>query len=140
MAAKHDAGADASLAQAKKSAAILKKMLQSNQSGHSGHGPGPIRVAMHKGHRIEVKTTYEVKIDGKTVHWHFAPDQDGSVTYHAIPTRAFASAIDLIRGVIDAFPADFPAKGGKPKTPAHDHGHAAAPRRRAAMKTRKAGN
>lgn len=141
MPTKYDAGADASLAQAKKNAAVFKKMLQANQGGHHEHETPAVRVATHKGHRIEVKTTYEVKVDGKKLAIKFAPDQDGSVFYHPVPNRSFTSAMDLIRCIIDVFPADFAAAGKKPKKaePVHDHDHGAAPRKRA-VKVRKAGN
>jgi hypothetical protein len=143
MMANYDAGADASLAQAKKSAALFKKMLKANQGGHHGHGASDVRVAMHKGHKIELKTTYQVKVDGKKVAMKFAPDQDGSVAYHAIPNLAFSSAMYLVRCVIDAFPADFPAKAEEktPETPSgHAHDHHAPPKKKAATKAHKAGH
>lgn len=144
MAVKYDAGADASLAQAKKSAALFKKMLKANQGGHQGHAAPAVRVAIHKGHRIEVKTTYEVRVDGKKVAMPFAPEQDGSVSYHAIPNIAFHSAMDLVRCVIDVFPADFPAgkRATRPKAPSgppHHH-RPATSRKRATAAGRRAGH
>jgi hypothetical protein len=117
----HDAGADASLAQAKKSAAEFRKLMRA----HHMHGSAT-RKAAHKGHTIEIKTTYEIKVDGKRLKISLAPDLDGSISYHVVPNVSFASAIDMIRCLIDAFPDDF-AKGkkgtGKNRPTGGGHGH-----------------
>lgn len=140
MGVKDDVEADASLVQAKKRSALFKTMLKANQGGHHDHETPAVREAIHNGHRIEVKTTYEVRVDGKKVAMPFSPDQNGSVAYHAIPNLAFASAMDLVRCVIDTFPADFPPPKGAtpPAAPGGRHHHGAA-RKRATARARKAG-
>jgi len=121
----YDAGADASLTQAKTTAALFKKLMMSVHHGHSS----PVRLATHHGHKIEIKTSYEVKVDGKKLNIAFAPEMDGSVTYHAVPNRSFDSAVDLIRSLIDTFPEEF---GKKAKTaPVHAHSQGVAPKRTA---------
>lgn len=132
MSKKYDAGADASLAQAQKTAAMFKKMVM---AGHHMHG-NPVRVATHKGHKIEIKTSYEVKVDGKKLGIQFGPEQDGSVAYHSVPNQSFPSAVDLVRCLIDVFPGDFGKKSGGKAAPHAGH-HTAS---KAAKKTKKAGN
>jgi hypothetical protein len=84
--------------------------------GHSGHGHGhgdhggateSVREATYKGHRIMVRTTYQIEVDGKPVEGHLAVTNDGRVHYHTLPNISYASAIDLVQQVIDSFPDDF---------------------------------
>ena len=64
------------------------------------HGTG-VRRFTYRGHEIEIVTRYEVRIDGDAWDQHLEVLQDGSVTYHGLPQYAVASAVDLIRTVID---------------------------------------
>jgi hypothetical protein len=65
-----------------------------------GHGE-TVRRFTHRGHRVEIVTHYEVKIDGKPWERHLGVLNDGSVVYHGLPQYAVPSAVDLIRTVID---------------------------------------
>ena len=130
--------ADASLEQAIKSSPLFKKLLASHQGGH-GHDHGDsLREEHHKGHHIVVKTTYEVTVDGKKFTAPLGVSNAGTVQYHGIPNMGFASAIDLMKRIIDQFPEDFPGKARKKNPPTEDHalhGHEAArPRKRANRK------
>ena len=69
-----------------------------------------------KGHHIVVRTTYHIEVDGQTLTGHFAVSNDGQVHYHPVPNISFASAIDLVKQLIDLFPDDFSAGHG-------GHGH-----------------
>lgn len=81
----------------------------STRQGHGGHeGHTSIRNAGHNGHRIEIQTTYRVLVDGKELSGHFGVDQDGTTHYHGLPNYQQASAVDLVKTVIDQFPDDFP--------------------------------
>jgi hypothetical protein len=110
--------ADASLAQAKKSAPYFKKLLTGMHTHmHMGSGMDSVREAEHRGHQIRVETTYKITIDGKPFDAALGVTNGGSVHYHGMPNVGFASALDLVKAVIDAFPDEF-AKGA-----AHtDHG------------------
>ena len=79
------------------------------------HGHPSVRTAEHNGHTIEIRTTYDVRIDGEPMEAHLGVGNDGNVHYHGLPNYSEASAIDLMRRVIDAFPDDYP--------PADDHDH-----------------
>lgn len=130
MSKKYDVGADASPEQAKKTAAYFKKLMR----GVHDHG-NPLREAMHKGHRIQIKTTYDIKVDGRRLPIQFHPRRDGSVAYHSVPTQSFSSAVDLVRCLIDVFPEDFVKTGRKQKPAPDPHaGHHHVPARRAAAK------
>ena len=88
---------------------------------HHQHGSSSLRVAEYAGHKIEVRTTYEVTIDGQPVTGHLGVTDDGNVHYHPVPNRSFVSAIDLVKALIDIFPDDFKSGGRKrPRRPA-DH-------------------
>ena len=78
-----------------------------------------VRKGVHEGHTIEIKTTYEVRIDGKVTSVPLTVDSLGRVACHAIPNYSFQSAVDLVKQVIAAFPDDFSKKRRKE---AHHHG------------------
>jgi hypothetical protein len=95
--------------------------------GHEHHAHmASVRKAEHNGHKIEILTRYEVKIDGKATALPLSVGDDGSVVCHAVPNYLFASAVDLVKTVIDTYPDDFKKRSGrgKPKDDpgGHDHG------------------
>ena len=103
--------------------AALNKAVAAASAGHDSvperlHKTGPeygpaehtaglltsVREAIHAGHRIKVRTTYEVEIDGRPVHIHASVDNRGRLLCHAIPYAQYPSAIDLIKTLIDKYP------------------------------------
>lgn len=107
--------ADASLEQAKKSGPLFKKLLTNRTGGHD-HDMS-VREVHYKGRHIAIKTTYEVKVDGRKFDAALGVSDRGQVHYHGMPNVAFDSAIDLMKSVVDQFPEAFPKKadGKKPK-------------------------
>jgi hypothetical protein len=99
--------ADASAAQAKKNGPYFRKLLAGMRM--TG-GMGSVREADYKGHHITVTTVYRVKIDGKPFNAILGVSNSGLVHYHGMPNAGFASAIDLVKSVIDTFPDEFPAR------------------------------
>jgi hypothetical protein len=99
-----DISADASLAQAKKSAPYFKKLLTGM---NMGSGMSPVRETEHNGHHIAIKTTYQIMIDGKPFKGRLGVTNGGSVHYHGLPNAGFGSALDLVKTVIDTFPDEF---------------------------------
>jgi hypothetical protein len=79
---------------------------------HGGHGAASVREAEYLGHRIVIRTSYEIEIDGKPLNAHVGVDNGGRVHYHGIPNNQFKSAVDLVKHIIDAFPDDFPPRTG----------------------------
>lgn len=94
---------------------------QGHGGGHGagGHGVETVRRATHRGHRIEIRTTYEIEVDGQPVEGHLLVADDGRVHYHPVPNTSWASAVDLVKQLIDVFPDDFPDPDGGG---GHDHG------------------
>ena len=86
---------------------------------HHDASTSSVREAEYKGHRIMVRTTYEVTVDGQPFDVAMSVDNDGSVHYHGLPTRAFPSVIGLIQKAIDLFPDDFTGTADS----GHDHDH-----------------
>lgn len=83
------------------------------------HHEGPIetvRESEYRGHRIVVKTTYAIEVDGRPVTGHLGVSNDGRVHYHPVPNASFASAVELVEQLIDAFPDEFEQQG-------EDHRH-----------------
>lgn len=80
------------------------------------------READYKGHHIVVRTTYEVEVDGKRLMGHIGVTDSGQVHYHPVPNVGFASALDLVRKIIDVFPDEF-APGGQPEPGMGDTSH-----------------
>ena len=76
------------------------------------HGPlTTIRQDEFQGHRIVIKTVYEVTVDGVPLAVPLTVSKDGQVSCHALPTYEFLSAMDTIRSLIENFPDDFPGDG-----------------------------
>lgn len=76
-----------------------------------------IREADHQGHHIVVKTRYEISVDGRKVLGHLGVSNDGHVHYHPIPNLSFASALDMVKAIIDVFPHQFETKKRPHKGP-----------------------
>ena len=73
-------------------------------SGHRGHRTSftSTRTARHRNQKIEIKTTYRIKIDNKPLTLHTMVLDDGTVHCQGLPNYSFPSAIDLARSIIDA--------------------------------------
>ena len=85
--------------------------------GHATHGKmrhESIREVEYKGHNITIRTSYDIKIDGKRLQGHVYVDRGGMVSTHAMPTYSFASTVDLVKKLIDAFPTEFDRTKGRP--------------------------
>ena len=80
-----------------------------------------LREAEYRGHRIEVRTSYAISVDGRPFDIHVVVDNDGRVFYHGLPTRDFPSVIALVEKAIEQFPDDF----GRGDGPGHPHTAAA---------------
>ena len=106
----------------KKNASEVKKVLR-----HRHKVSATVREDDYKGHHIVVRTTYDIRVDGTPVTGHLAVTNDGQVHYHPVPNVSFASAIDLVKQLIDVFPDDFP---GHPSGGGGHGGHRARRKRR----------
>lgn len=79
-------------------------------AGHAEHHNGPlesVREVEYNGHRIVIRTHYQIEVDGKPLSGHVYVDNSGQVSTHAMPAYSFASAVDLVKKLIDTFPANF---------------------------------
>ena len=84
-----------------------------------------VRQADYQGHHIVIRTRYQIEVDGRMLMGHVDVTNDGQVHYHPVPNLSFASAVDLVKRLIDVFPDDFARKGrggmrrmrmGRPRT------------------------
>ena len=99
---------DASLDADARRAALLR-VYETTSPGHAhATGHSSERTATHRGHTITIRTTYEALIDGEVLEAHMGVGDDGNVHYHGLPNYATASAVDLLRQIIDSFPDDYP--------------------------------
>jgi hypothetical protein len=111
------------LAQAAGPEAIVARVTEQGaglpQDQSHGHGvpTESTREADYYGHHIVIRTTYHIEVDGTPIEGHLGVTDDGQVHYHAVPNLSFASAVDLVKQLIDTFPEDFEA-GTEP----HGHG------------------
>ena len=122
----------------KRNAARVRKALAAME--HSGPAVS-VREADHQGHHIVIRTTYEIRVDRMPLMQHVVVTDEGQVQCHALPNYTFASAIDLVKSLIDQFPEDFKRGGRRPRpmpgmqsAPGHLH-KTRAPRRRSKSKT-----
>ena len=79
---------------------------------HHGHEATAPREFTHRGHLVKIFTTYRVEVDGHPIGAHLSVDEDGRVYTHATPFVTYASAIDLMKAVIDGYPDSFSDAGG----------------------------
>ena len=103
---------------------------------HSTHmASESVREADYKGHHIVIRTTYRIEVDGVPLMGHLGVTDDGRVHYHPVPNASFASAVDLVKQLIDVFPDDFTGDTGD----AHGggHGHMGQSPRKSRSKTRR---
>jgi hypothetical protein len=80
---------------------------------HGEHDKGPfqsVREVEYNGHKIAIYTQYEIRVDGEPFSGHVYVDNRGKVSTHALPAYSFASAVDLVKKIIDEFPDDFTTK------------------------------
>lgn len=87
------------------------------------HGIASVRTASHNGHEIVIRTSYEIEVDGQPFQPHIVVDNGGRVHYHGLPTRDFASLVDLVKKAIDTFPGDFAEPGTTQPDPSPSPGH-----------------
>jgi len=92
----------------KKNAVHVKKAQK-----HKHSKAESVREADYKGHHIVIRTQYEIEVDGKMIMGHMGVTNDGQVHYHPIPNLSFASAVDLVKQIINIFPEDFVARGDR---------------------------
>ncbi len=90
-------------------------------SGHHGHGAKrfieTVREVEHNGHQIVIRTTYKVEVDGKAIRAPLGVDDSGQVHCHSLPNYQVASAIDMVKALVDNFPDDFPRRPRRAKRP-----------------------
>lgn len=113
--------ADASLAQAQKTAPYFKQLL-ADMHAHMQEPSTSTREADYRGHHVVIQTTYKVTVDGQPFNAGLGVTDDGRVYYHGMPNVGFDSAVDLMKAVIERFADDF-AGGGEQGhlEPADDH-------------------
>ncbi len=90
------------------------------QHGHHDGAMENVREATYRGHRIVVRTSYHIQVDGVAIEGHLGVTNDGHVHYHPVPNLSFGSAVDLVKQLIDIFPDDF-----ETRSPGHSHGQEA---------------
>jgi hypothetical protein len=93
-----------------------KQVQQNKPRGHEhgmhpGEGAETVREDEYEGHKIVIRTKYEIEVDGRRLTGHLGVTNDGRVHYHAVPNLSFPSAVAMVRRLIDAFPDDFAARG-----------------------------
>jgi hypothetical protein len=85
----------------------VKKQFPTYVSSHMGHEATAVREFMHEGHIVKIITSYRVEVNGQPVRAHLSVDEDGQVYTHATPFVTYASAVDLMKTVIDSYPDSF---------------------------------
>lgn len=81
--------------------------LQHAGDAHAHGADESVRTATHHGHHIEIRTGYRITVDGRPFAISAAVNNGGRVHYHGLPTRDYASTVDLVKDAIDTFPDDF---------------------------------
>lgn len=89
----------------------VKKQFPTYIVPHGGHEAKAAREFAHRGHLVKIITTYRVEVDGHPIRAHLSVDEDGRVYTHATPFVTYASAIDLMKAVIDGYPDSFSSAG-----------------------------
>lgn len=89
------------------------------------HELSSVRTAQHNGRNIKITTTYQIEIDGRSVHLHALVGNNGQLFCHTTPYVEYASAIELVKTLLDKFPDAFThTMGDRPHHDNHrDHTH-----------------
>ena len=97
----------------------------SEQGPSHGHASPmeSVREATYRAHHIVIRTSYRIEVDGQPIEGHLGVSNDGQVHYHAVPNLGFASAVDLVKQLIDTFPDDFDGTDRRADGPAPEHAH-----------------
>jgi hypothetical protein len=105
-------------------APLLKSVARLPKVEHrvGGMHDKSVRTFTYKGHEISITTMYQIKIDRRVVHLPLLVSQDGHVQSHAIPNYSQASAVDIVKAIIDQFPADFEKKSRRRGRAGGQHG------------------
>ncbi len=80
-----------------------------------------VRSFTHKGHKVQITTTYEIQIDGRSVQFHAFVDNDGRVLCHSTPYESFSSTSDLVKQLMDRFPQIVEDANDQGQHPVHRH-------------------
>ena len=85
---------------------LLPEMDHGDQHGMSA--PSSSRHFQHSGHSVIIRTKYSLEVDGVEHPLHATIGEDGRAVIHALPYKAYASIVDLVRDLIDGYASDFP--------------------------------
>jgi hypothetical protein len=97
------------------STALPRQAMEQHQGpGHESHS---VREAEYKGRTIRIETSYHITVDGEPVLGHVMVGNNGRVHYHSIPNQEFASAVDMVKRVIDLLPPAY--AGGQGEEDSH---------------------
>jgi len=95
---------------------LAKRSEKSHAESHGDHG-GSVRSFTHAGHKVKITTIYEIAIDGKPFKGTLGVGENGQVHCHSLPNYQTASAVDMVKYLIDIFPDDFTKKKRAAKNP-----------------------
>ena len=102
-------------------ARYVTDLPQPHQHEHGGDGSiDTVREDDYAGHHLVIRTTYIIEVDGKVLWVPLALGNDGQLHCHSLPNYQFASAVDMVKRLIDSFPDDFKRKRRSQK-PADGH-------------------
>jgi hypothetical protein len=81
----------------KKLGAYVARKKISDRHRHAAKGSvETVREAEHGGHRIVVRTTYKIEVDGKAIRVRLGVDTLGRVHCHSLPNYQTASAVEMV--------------------------------------------
>lgn len=91
---------------------VQPEFLTKDRAGHGDHGHRVARLSSirnfeHRGHTVEIETTYRIVIDGRPYEGHASVDGEGRIRCHAIPYESYPSAVAFVKQLIDQYPHSF---------------------------------
>jgi hypothetical protein len=96
--------------------------LQRLHEPHHHGATATVREITYGTHTIRVVTSYDIEVDGRPITGHLLVTNEGTVHYHAIPNQEFASALDMVKRIVDLAPDEFPDPSpSNDTTDHHDH-------------------
>jgi hypothetical protein len=97
---------------------VRLSQLHDHDLGHGGDGSiETLREDHYKGHHITIRTTYKIEVNARALQLPLGLDNDGNLHCHSLPNYQFASALDMVKRLIDNFPEDFRRKKREAKKP-----------------------
>lgn len=95
---------------------LAGRPTSAHHGGKSHEGSATsIRQEAYEGHSIVIHTAYTIEVDGRKIRAPLSVDNAGQVHCHSLPNYQTASAVGMVKALINNFPDEFVKSRKRPK-------------------------